>query len=280
MDKKTAKELDKYYTRPEIARQCADIFYGKISPSSLLVEPSAGAGSFLLGDREIIGLDLRPESPNVIQHDFLADDLGKHVDLTRDIAFLGNPPFGRKGDLAVEFINKALIIGSAVGFILPIQFRKWSAQKRILAPAKLIVDQDLPEDSFTFVGQPYRLRCSFQIWTNNSPDPDLRIRTRPITAHRHFEMWQFNRTKEAEKFFHYDWDFAVPRQGYNDYSFKAFEESHCDRKKQWIFFKAGSPVVRDRLLKLDFEQLSLLNSGIPGFGKADVVSAYTALYGP
>ena len=86
--------------------------------------------------------------------------------------------------------------------------------------------------------------------------------------------YERHRTTEAEKFFDVDWDFAVPRQGYQDYTFKAFHKDECDRKKQWIFFKAHSEDALERLLALDFQKLSLLNTGIPGFGKADVVEAY------
>lgn len=280
MDKNTAKALDKYYTNDDVASECYELFESVIHPQALIVEPSAGAGAFLRAseDREIVGLDIHPEQENIVRHDFLLDPLSNHVDMTRDIVFLGNPPFGRKGDVAVNFINTALNYGSFVGFVLPIQFRKWSAQKRIVESAKLIIDHDLKSSSFSFLNQPYDLRCSFQVWARDSHMPDFRIRKSPPTAHVDFSMWQFNRTVEAEKYFDYDWDFAVPRQGFNDYSKKALSQNDCDRKKQWIFFKAHSSVVFDRLMNIDFDALSKLNSGIPGFGKADVVKKYCEMF--
>ena len=63
-------------------------------------------------------------------------------------------------------------------------------------------------------------------------------------------MYQYNRTKKALEFFDYRWDFAVPRQGYVDYSFKAFSKAECDRRQHWILFKATNQAVLSRLLCL------------------------------
>ncbi|MCE8163746.1 MAG: hypothetical protein I3273_05795 [Candidatus Moeniiplasma glomeromycotorum] len=39
---------------------------------------------------------------------------------------LGNPPFGKKGKLALNFVNKAAKYIDTIGFILPLTFRRWS----------------------------------------------------------------------------------------------------------------------------------------------------------
>ena len=97
--------------------------------------------------------------------------------------------------------------------------------------------------------------------------------------HPDFDMYQYNRTEQAKKFFDYEWDFAVPRQGYLDYATKEFSKNDCDMKQQWIFFKAKNMKTLERLKKLDFDKLSKKNIGIPGFGKADVVQEYLAMFG-
>ena len=275
---KTAKDLDKYYTKDEIASSCLVAFLPLISDDSKLVEPSAGGGAFIRAansvGREIIGFDILPEYPGIIKLDFIKDKIKDHIDLDHTV-FVGNPPFGRKGALAIQFINKCLELSGIVGFILPIQFRKWSAQSKIIKGASLILDLDLPEEAFTIEGKGYALRCSFQVWSINHPlEKDLRLNKAPETSHPDFDMWQYNRTSESEKFFDYEWDFAVPRQGFYDYSVKVFKKEDCDRKKQWIFFKAKSPQSLEKLMKLDFVELSKKNSGIPGFGKADVIQEY------
>lgn len=275
-----ARDLDKYYTKDAIAVTCLAEFLPLIADDAGLIEPSAGGGAFLraarAAGRDIKGFDILPEESSITKLDFLEGNIGDHIDPVNHV-FLGNPPFGKKGTMAISFINKCLDLGGTVGFILPIQFRKWSAQSKIQKGASLILDMDLPEDAFEIEGKPYRIRSSFQVWSRNHPLlKDLRLDGPPPTSHPDFDMWQFNRTKEAEKFFDYDWDFAVPRQGFYDYSTKVYKAEDCDRKKQWIFFKARTPAILERLNKLDFVALSKKNSGIPGFGKADVIKEYTS----
>lgn len=200
--------------------------------------------------------------------------------LKKQIVFIGNPPFGKKSKLAIDFLNTALSYSNIVGFILPIQFKKWSVQSKIKKDAKLIFEQNLPENAFEFNGKDYKVRCCFQIWILESFSHtlnDLRIKSKPKTYHEDFEMYQFNRTKEAEKYFDYNWDFAVPRQGYLDYTFKSYSKNECNFKYQWIFFKAKNDTVLERLKNIDFVKLSKKNTGIPGFGKADVIEEYENL---
>lgn len=87
-------------------------------------------------------------------------------------------------------------------------------------------------------------------------------------------MWQYNRTKESEKYFDYNWDFAVLRQGYGDYNRLYTDKSTMDRKKQYIFFKTKDDITLSKLKSIDFNKLSLKNTTTPGFGKADVVEEY------
>ena len=141
----------------------------------------------------------------------------------------------------------------------------------------------------TFAGELLRVQwqavfCALllSVWTTRETRmSDLRIRQSPRTRHPDFEMYQYNCTEEAARFFDksaYPWDFAVPRQGFKDYSTRETDPQALDRRVQWIFFKAKNKKVLSRLKKLDFETLSRKNSTIPGFGKADVVEEYERLY--
>ena len=183
---------------------------------------------------------------------------------------------------ASAFINKAFDYSQVVCFVLPIQFNKFSGHNQILPQAKLVFNEPLPENCFVFNGKPYSVRSCFQVWTTRETRiPDLRIRQSPKTRHPDFEMYQYNCTEEAAKFFdknEYPWDFAVPRQGFKDYRMRETNPQALDRRVQWIFFKAKNKKVLSRLKNLDFEALSRKNSTIPGFGKADVVEEYERLY--
>ena len=138
----------------------------------------------------------------------------------------------------------------------------------------------LAENSFELVGKDYNLRCCFQVWALGfEGQTDKRIAHKPSTSHPDFEIYQYNRTELAEKYFDFDWDFAVPRQGYQDYNRKEFSKGSCERRLQWIFFKAKNKKTLKRLLAIDFVKLSKKNIGTPGFGKADVVAEYEEKYG-
>lgn len=271
------KQLDKFFTKSDIAKLCYEE-YKKILPKDIcFIEPSAGNGSFLnIIEENKIGFDLVPEHKDIIQNDFLKDDISKHV--TKETVFIGNPPFGKKSKLAIEFVNKCLSYSDYVGFIVPIQFRKWSVQNNIKDDAKLLLDIDLIPNAFELNGKDYIVRCCFQVWSNVG-SIDLRLK-KPSLDHVDFQMYQYNRTKDALKYFDYDWDFAVIRQGFQDYNKKVFDKVDCDKKQQWIFFKANNKQVLDRLLSLDYEKLSKLNISIPGFGKTDVIKEYDSLYAP
>lgn len=284
-----AKALDQFYTHPAIAEECYRTFCALIhpSPQTLWIEPSVGTGAFgnLLQahNHEFLALDLEPKVDYATQGNFFDFIAPQHDEKIT----IGNPPYGKRSKLAIDFLNKSLTDGSRyVGFVLPLQFRKWSVQSRIQPQARLIYDQTLPEKSFIFNGKAYGVRCCFQIWENGDFDapqtkhlPDLRMKEKPKTEHEDFKIYQYNRTKEAEKFFDYDWDFCVVRQGYHDYTQKYFSADECDRKKQFIFFKAKNEEILNRLMSLDFEALSLKNTSTPGFGKADVVEAYEQRFG-
>ena len=67
----------------------------------LILEPSAGEGAFLdyLPKSKSLGIDIDPKREDVIEHDFFEFSTNKKT-LT-----IGNPPFGRKNKLSVEFLT-------------------------------------------------------------------------------------------------------------------------------------------------------------------------------
>ncbi len=278
-----ARARGKFPTRPDVAATCWQLTKTYLPELALLIEPSAGDGVFLSvveAERDIRGFDIAPDPgghPAIIQNDFLARDIRDLLsveDRRRPIAFIGNPPFGQRSKLAVAFLYRALGLGELVGFIVPVSFRKWSVQFRINPYAQLIADHDLPEEAFTFLGQPYSIRCCFQIWSIiDRGHQDLRIESTPATSHPDYWHGQWNRMPGAERVFDHAWDFAVRRQGYGTFE-PVFSGADLDRRMQWALFKARSPEALQRLLSIDFSALAQGNAKTPGFGKADVVAAY------
>ena len=93
-------------------------------------------------------------------------------------------------------------------------------------------------------------------------------------------MFQYNNTQSALKVFERSFDFAVPCQGWQDYSRREVNPDDCEKHKQWILFKGVLPLAYQRLYSgIDYQRLALKQSvQIPGFRKSDVVQEYTSLY--
>ena len=287
--------LDQYFTQRPIARMCwkeleqTSRRLGVPLSQSLVIEPSAGGGAFIDEAPQGVkchGFDIDPAAGrrDIRALDFLADALPRMRAPQAGGArvVVGNPPFGKKSALALAFIDRAFHEARAdiVAFIVPVQFRKWSAQRQVDPSARLVVDMDLPERAFEFQGKPYDVRCCFQIWVAPGVSlpprlPNLRLPAAPPTQHPDFTAYQYNCMPDSDKVFALDWDFAVPRQGFCDYTTKAYREDECERRKQWILFKAHSAQALRCLLHLDFSAMARTNAAVPGFGKTEVVRAYT-----
>jgi len=284
------KKYDAFYTKRSVALECCNIIketLGKfINKKTLWIEPSAGDGSFLDAiDGKKLGFDICPQRGDIKKLDFLESDIVlEKIKLdSKNTIIIGNPPFGKRSSKAIAFFNRGADYASTVAFILPNQFKKYSVQSKLNKNFKLIKETILGNNSFLANDKDYDVRCVFQIWTRlDIPLADLRIKEPPKIKHKDFEMFQYNNTAAALKYFDkdiYGWDFAVPRQGFYDYSLRVHDVNGLNKKVQWIFFKAKNKKILKRLKSLDFEKLSRNNTSILGFGKHDVVSEYTNIYG-
>ena len=297
-----AKEnnFDQFYTNPLTAKKLTSIFTEEIKKLGYqkinFLEPSAGTGNFCQAVKElakinpfiskkILAFDIEPKSnkENVIKTNFLKVPLTKYLkkEKRNNYVVIGNPPFGKKGKLALNFVNKSAKYIDTIGFILPLTFRRWSIQSKLNKDLQLIYDINLEPNSFLANDKIYSLNACFQIWTKRKTEQkDLRIKQRPITKHPDFEMFLHNNTQPTLKYFQkdkYNWDFAVVRQGFYDYNQRIETEKQLFKNRQYIFFKSKNEPTKQKLLQLDFAKLAQKNTITPGFGKHDVVVAYNDL---
>ena len=281
--------LGQFYTKPEIATACWQHFMEILStlnrnPNDLFfVEPAAGTGAFyeLLPSQRRLGIDLVPKCDDVKSQDFFT--VTDFPSVPKDTAIIGNPPFGKRGKLAIAFFNHAADLADIVAFIVPVNFRKFTTHKQLEPSMRLISKLTLPRDAFYLhTGKSYSVNTEFQIWTRleTSTHQDMRqYKPLPI-RHQDFQMWQYNNTREALKVFENPFDFAVPCQGWQDYSRRETDAKRCERNKQWILLKAKSPTVLARLMKIDYKCLAQqCGTAVPGFRKGDLVQVYTEHYG-
>jgi len=161
---------DKYYTKLDIVEDCKVQIekHINIKKNDLIIEPSAGNGSFIKIIKELTKnhkfYDLIPENKEIIKQDFLLLDVDKVIEPYKKIHIIGNPPFGRQSSLAIQFIKKCCEFANTISFILPKSFKKDSNKAKFDKFFHLIYEKDLPENSFSVNGDDCDVPCVFQIW--------------------------------------------------------------------------------------------------------------------
>lgn len=167
-------KFDEYFTKPEIAQNLFDKFCKIVGKKEdlnkfIFIEPSVGNGAFFkLLPQNKIGIDIKPTEFDTIQSDFLAYNLPKSPN--QPFIVIGNPPFGHRGVMALEFIKHAAN-ADFVAFILPMFFQslgKGSIRYRVPANLHLLYEEVLPKNSFyTPSGKDADVHCCFQIYSKN-----------------------------------------------------------------------------------------------------------------
>lgn len=282
--------FDKFYTNDDIADECftdalAMTEYNGCTP---LVEPSAGGGAFIRAFRKhgfdkFDAYDIAPESDGILKQDFLKLIRGYDGSLC-----VGNPPFGHRSRLAIEFFNKCAKFSDAIAFVIPVTFNKWSVQSKLDGDFKLISSKRLPDESFNENGKTYSIRCLFQIWVRAGSKldlghSDLRLKqSPPIALPGAFKIWQHNATEESRRYVDEDWEIAFYRQGYKDYSKRFVNPDDYDEVRhlvydtniQLFFVKPLTAHARSVIDAMDIDELAKTNLSTPGFGKRDFVWWY------
>jgi len=112
----------------------------------LLIEPSAGNGSFINHIKNLASntlfLDVEPKLTGIIQADFLTYDFKRLNNKLKfkNVHVLGNPPF----KLLKEFIKQsANLQATSISFILPASYKKESLKKNFPLCYHLIFELDL-----------------------------------------------------------------------------------------------------------------------------------------
>ena len=276
--------LDQFFTTEETAASCLEYLKKRLpvaAKSIEFIEPSAGDGVFynLLPSGRRIGVDLDPQHPDIERADFMRWWPEKGDRETRVV--VGNPPFGKRGDIAIQFLLHATEMADTVGFILPMCFRKYAIQSKLPGDLRLVVQERLDKAFRLPDGRPYEINTEFQVWTRNARwKKDLRVLTPEPIKHEHFIMHQYNNTREALRVFDFDFDFAVPCQGWQDYTRRETDPNNCEKNKQWMLLKGLKRLYSDNLNDIDYQELAMSTATmVPGFRKCDLVGEYMRCYG-
>jgi hypothetical protein len=281
-----SKDLDKFYTHPDIAKRFVDTIneYFPLDEFDLVLEPSAGCGNILKYlPTNAVGLDLEPEADNIIQQDFFEYNSPYHPLLNNiRIACIGNPPFGSgyMNPLAKAFFNHAATFSEIIAFIVPAKWQtSWKVQFQLDKSFGLYFTEILPKNSFVFNGEPYDVPCCMQIWSKVQPGnhKNLRITERPPTKHSDFEMFltcdNVPKLPEVRKQIQNQeyWEFALKYWG--QIRVCDFSEVSPNTTTHYLF-KSKKSYVRSIFEQIDWSKY-VSNMGAPNVGgKSLVVKAY------
>ena len=170
LTRNTNNTLDKYYTKKHIADLCINKIqeHINISHDDLIIEPSAGNGSFIdnikLLTNNYLFFDIHPEHDDIIKQDFLDINYKELQEKYKNIHIIGNPPFGRQSCLAIKFIKLCCMFSTSISFILPKSFKKDSMKRYFTNHYHMIYEQDLDKNSFLVNQKDIDVPCIFQIW--------------------------------------------------------------------------------------------------------------------
>jgi hypothetical protein len=256
--------LDKFYTNVETSTK----YINKISnfydwkTFDFIIEPSAGAGSFLFNipSKNKIGIDIEPEHDIIKKQDFFTylPPIG-----IKNILTIGNPPFGKVSSLAIKFFNHAAKFSNVIAFIVPRSFRKNAIQNRLNNDFHLIYDDTIPIKPCCFNPE-MNAKCCFQIWERKNIKRNI-IKTSLI-----HKYWYFINYKDIEKA-----DFAI-----RAYGGRCGDIICSDLKKLnpkgWHFIKSNIDIelLIENLKKLNFVN-STNTARQDSIGKRELVELYT-----
>lgn len=223
------EENDKFYTKIDIAKMCIDML--DLSEFDLIVEPSAGNGSFSKQIDNCIAYDLVPEDESIIKQDFFELDITSFKG--KKVLTIGNPPFGVQNNLAVAFFNNAAKYSDIIAFILPKSFMKESIQKKLDLSFHLEKYIELPYNSFLLNGEDYKVNCVFQVWKKKNIKRTVKKKN---VCYSYIEFGNAN-----------DFDFIVRRVGGNAGKAYILEEGKTVSPQSNYFIK-NKTLLKDETL--------------------------------
>ena len=252
---------EEFYTRKEDAeRLYAEVIDRYGTDFDFFIEPSCGMGAFLdLMPSNKIGIDI------IFGTDFFEWDFPKGKNIV-----IGNPPFGRKGKLAMQFLNRCSEHCEVVAMILPSIFSKYTFINRVNPMMHLEYETTVTEfDRPDKIGEGPKVNCVFQIWEKST---ELRPKIVRHTSCDDFDMIHrhYSRTSPDERERLKSYDFAISQiEG---------KIRNCeDVTGGSVYFikdNTTTKSVRSVMERVDFSGLSIHHVGATSLTKADIVEGY------
>tara|TARA_Y100000593_G_scaffold49944_1_gene94147 strand:- start:227 stop:1057 length:831 start_codon:yes stop_codon:yes gene_type:complete len=268
-DSQTSKfreiKYEKFYTPWQTAHELYDrtlLIVGNLFDN--FVEPSAGRGAFLsaMPPNKRIGIDI----------DMASWGYGKicqEIEIQNFFDFIwpegrtitiGNPPFGRRGKLAMKFLNISAENSDVVAFILPAIFSKFTFINRVHPYFHLIHETPVTEFEDNV-----KVKCVFQIWERRAHKRERIVRQSSCDeftmTHRHISRTTPEELEQLKQ----DSTVAIQQIGG-----RVIPLEEIKRGSIW-FIKGGDP---EAFKRIDYSHLHKHHLGAISLTKADIVEGY------
>ena len=241
--------LDKYYTPIILAKYCIDKTYKIIGKENIIevIEPSAGNGSFSNQIEDCIAYDIEPDEQNIIKQDFLELNL----DYKKGRLFIGNPPYGARNTLSVQFFKKAIQIGDYIAFILPISQYKNTQQ---MYEFDLIHSEDLGEKLYS----DRKVHCCFNIYRRPA-NGNLNVKKKYDFLD--FDLYEKREGKKQSKPFpDNNYDLRICTWGASAGRILKDNESYAKEVAFYIHNPKMKPIIRDAIERMDVNKEFIFTS--------------------
>lgn len=268
--------MDKFYTIPAISEKCLRTIGEKYDWNTwdLVVEPSAGNGSFLtkIPTTKKVGIDIAPEHIDIIKKDFFEY---KPQSGLSNILVVGNPPFGRISSLAVKFFNHSAEWCNVIAFIIPKTFRRINLQNRLHRKFHLIYDEEIPSVPCSFT-PPMQVKCCFQIWEKRIEDRDI---VKLSTKHADWDFLSYGpQDKRGQPTPPKGADFVILAYGGNCGNIvKTGLDTLSPKSWHWIKAKINVSLLIERFSSLNYS-ISKDTARQNSIGRGDLVKLYSESY--
>ena len=243
-------ELDKFYTPKETAKKCIDLFYSTFYGVTETIEPSAGSGVFSNQIPNCIAYDIEPECTTIEKQNFFELKLPHK----KGRAFIGNPPFGDRNNLARSFYKHACSMGDYIGFVLPVSQLD---NKDSLYLFDLVKSIDLGVLEYSGM----KVHCCFNLYqrpTNGVLNKKPKLSSDLFTIHR----------DDQQNYSEIDFDLCIFRRGASSGKEKT-KDLHTQTYKIVVKDKTKVDFVIDTILNFDWKNYKNHQSA-PSLSKNDI----------
>lgn len=267
--------MDKFYTTDITSKKYIDIVGDKYKWNKwdLIIEPSAGSGSFLkkIPSNNKIGIDIEPEDNSIIKQDYFEYKPDKKK---QNILVIGNPPFGRVSSLAVKFFNHSAEFAKIIAFIVPRTFRRISVQNKLNQYFHLIYDDEIPITPCSFEPK-MSAKCCFQIWEKRKNKREIIVLE---DKHQDWDFLTYTKDENNKLIIPEDADFAIKAYGSNC---GKIQENEIDKlsPKSWHWIKANidKETLINNFNNLNYE-FSKDTARQDSIGRKELVKLYNEKY--